>query len=473
MILDGERGQSEVMGVVLILGITLATITVTLAVGAAAFGDAQSDSQVSAMENSMSQMSSKASLVALGETDAQRFDLGETGDGQVEVKPEAGNVRLIHAENNETIENGSTIYNGEFGAVVYELDGEQVAYQGGGVWKKEGDWSRMISPPEYHYHSRTLTFPIVHVTGEGAASGSVEGEFSKTQPGTSIYPNEAENRTNPVDDGTVYVEIESDYHHAWYEFFDSRTQGDVFHDPENRTVIADLTVPLGDSFDSPVTVTESDGIDINGNNDPPEDWRTGMEYPSASDRVDAEIAECAEDSCEDVSEPTLEGGNTYYTEDFVVGETKTFDTTDGDITLVIDGDFDIGNDDIEIDGENNVTVLLNGELSLGGQGEVNTGGGADQLIVYTHSDVERIDAGSGTPQFTGAIYAPNTKVELSGDTDFTGSVIAETARIDGNPSFEQFEYDESLAEIELDLGGSPDEIRYLHVSENTVTVELS
>jgi len=56
----------------------------------------------------------------------------------------------------------------------------------------------------------------------------------------------------------------------------------------------------------------------------------------------------------------------------VIGD-LTFNTTDGDIVVVVDGDFDIGNNDITVeDGRNNVTYYINGSLDLQGGRTVGT-----------------------------------------------------------------------------------------------------
>ncbi|WP_331232913.1 DUF7289 family protein [Natronorarus salvus] len=471
MIFDGERGQSEVVGVVLILGITLATITVTLAVGAAALGDAQSDSRLSAMENSMSQMSSKASLVALGETDAQRFDLGDIGDGQVEVKPEAGNVRVIH-ENETGYE--TELHNGSLGSVVYELDDEQVAFQGGGVWKKEDDWSRMISPPEYHYRDRTLTFPIVTVSGEGAASGDVRGEFSKTETGAAIYPNATENEewTNPVENGTIYVEIVSEYHHGWYHFFDSRADGVVHHDEANRTVRMELVTPFDEEIDSPLAA--QDHVEVFKNADVGE-TREGTNYPSVSPEIDRRIEDCKDIEHEFGSSGTYDSGvsDTYCAEGDVsdLGD-LTFDTTEDNISVVVNGSLEIGQNDLTIDGDenNSVQFFVKGPIEFGNQ-DINAGGNASELFFYVHSDVQKVSDDNSNFEMSGVIYAPNSKVELQGAVDIQGAIIADVIEV--HSAATTIHGHQSLEDKGIGFDVTVDEIQYLHVTENEVEVELN
>ena len=235
--MDDRRGVSSVMGVVLLLGITLMVVTVILATSVVVLADAQSDARISQMENSMSQMSSKASLVALGDSDSHQFNLGDVDGAEVELRPEMGNLKIIY-EMNES--DPITLYDEPLGALVYERGDVEVAYQAGGVWKKQGEWSTMISPPEFHYRSATLTFPIIRVTGDYRESGPVRGTVVTHEDGGAIYPNESASLLNPLTNGTVIVEVESEYYQGWHEFFDQRTEGEIDVDADNKTIRAEL-----------------------------------------------------------------------------------------------------------------------------------------------------------------------------------------------------------------------------------------
>lgn len=222
-----RRGQSEVIGVVLLLSVTMIGITAVAASGAAVLGDSQTDSRVAQAENSMAQMSSKASLVALGGSKSQAFDLGDLDSSTVDVRNDAGTVTLTHDDG----ETEKELYHGSYGAVVATVGDTEIAYQGGGVWRKDGDRSHMVSPPEYHYQSNTLTFPIIRVTGDGRGSGVITGRFTPPPPNTS-NPDVSQSYTNPLEDGTVTVEIRSEYYDAWYRLFNERTNGTVEIDHE-------------------------------------------------------------------------------------------------------------------------------------------------------------------------------------------------------------------------------------------------
>ncbi|KYH25669.1 hypothetical protein HAPAU_23440 [Halalkalicoccus paucihalophilus] len=436
-----DRGQSEVIGVVLLLAVTVIGVTIMGATGAAMLGDAQSDSRVAQTQNSMAQLSSKAGLVALGESESQSFNLGTVNDGTVEVRENVGHVTVY--KENET--DSEVLYNESYGAVVATVGDTEIAYQGGGVWKRDGDRSVMASPPEFYYRSNTLTFPIVRVTGEGRASGAVTGQFTNVSESGSIYPNASNEYTNPLEEGTVIVEIRSDYYDAWARFFEDRTTGDVEMDHENRTARIELTVPAEKEIENVVAVSTPNGITTNGG-DKPNPYREGIQYPSASPMIENRVTECTEsgtDCTEVTNETTIRGDASkeetrYYATGEGIPDDLTVQTDGGNVTLVVDGGFDPENVEIEGDGDvslvvdgvfepgslsirgdGNVSVYVTEGFSLSGDTNINPTGESSQLIVYVHSDGSNTDSSQqGNPSFTGVLYAPNTDVELSGNTDF-------------------------------------------------------
>lgn len=456
-----DRGQSEVIGVVLLLSVAVIGISVVGATGAGVLGDARSDSRVAQTQNSMSQLSSKASLVALGDSGTHAFDLGDLGDGAVEARENAGRVTLRL--------DGEEIYSEQYGAVVATVDGTEIAYQGGGVWKKQGEESVMVSPPEYHYRQRTLTFPIVRVTGTDRATGSVQGQLLKGES-RSIYPDDTENRTNPLEGGNLTVEIQSEYYRGWHDFFDERTEGTIEIDHEKQTVIVELAVPFEENIENAVAVRETISAKKGNKPTPHEE---GVEYPSADPVIENAIERCesAENECGTIDgsgtiDHTEDRDGTYYASGSDIPDRLTVETNGRNVSVVIDGDFDPN--DITVEGEGTVSIYVKGEFSLSGNDAINEGGDPSQLFVYLHSEVN--GSQQGTPSFTGVIYAPNTDFTLSGNTYFEGALIAKSLHINGNAG--TFEYDESLSKTAIDVTPSPDEITYLHVTDNEIEVEL-
>jgi hypothetical protein len=468
-----DRGVTSPLSVVLLLGITIAAVTTLLIAGGPVLDDTRADAEQTQTKNSMAQFSSKASLVGLGESGDQRFSLGRLSQGDVRIDEGAGNVSVY---TNQTGDTRKYIGNVSMGAMVYRNGDTEIAYQGGGVWDRTDGYTQMISPPEYHYRAETLTFPIINVTGEGTASGDVRGRVTAENTGRSLYPNATRDETfvNPLTNGTVYVEIESRYCGGWESFFRERSQGGLeqtCEEGDENTVIADLSVSFDPVFGAAVTAQqiEQDGAEVSS-------ARDGIVAPSASSRIEERIDECSDGSCNSFT-GTLDNG-TYYTEDADDFENLDIDTSGGDVDIIVNdttGGID-GVGDIDVTGNGSVNVYLYTEenINMGGGDTINDGGSPDNFLTYVHSDVSAIRI-SGNFKYVGGIYAPKASMEGDqgggggcggGNIEIIGSVIVQNFCFRNG----EFTHDDSMdsIEVELDL----DTVKYLHVSENTIAIEM-
>lgn len=258
------RGQSETIGVVLILAIVAIGSSAVIVYGSAALGDVESQSQLERAEHAMTLLDSHTAMVALGDSNAQSVDVG--GGGEYSVREGGGWLRVRHA-NYTGNGDSETIYNQSLGAVEYDVGGVTLAYQGGGVWRTQDDGSVMVSPPEFHYRDETLTLPIVQVTGTGGGSdgdttyvtsdGRTKRVFpnltaSETEGGEVGAPYDVNDRTyrNPLESGTVNVTVHSEYYEGWADYFRTRTDGNVTVDPAGETATVELvTVTTNGEFD--------------------------------------------------------------------------------------------------------------------------------------------------------------------------------------------------------------------------------
>ena len=220
-----DRAQSEVIGVVLLLGLTITAVGVTVALGSTALGDVQSSADVQRIEGAMTQVDSKASLVAHGGSTSQRVRLDPSRNADVRVDGDAGAMRIEVEAKNETGGVETVTKNVTLGAIVYERGTERVAYQGGGVWRANDDGSWMVSPPEFHYRGDTLTLPLVTIDGVDGRLGDAAVVTGRSEHPEGLFP--SENVSNPLLGGNVTVTVESEYAQAWGRFFETRTRGNV------------------------------------------------------------------------------------------------------------------------------------------------------------------------------------------------------------------------------------------------------
>jgi len=230
-----ERAQSEVIGTVLLLGLTITAIGITAGIGSTALADAQSSADIERVEGSMTQVDSKASLVAHGGSTSQRVRLDPGRDADVRVDGEAGVMRIEVEAENETGDVETRTKNVTLGAVVYERGDDRVAYQGGGVWRSNGDGSWMVSPPEFHYRGDTLTLPLVTVEGNERLGGSAVVRGDTKHP-EGLFP--SDDVSNPLLGGNVTITVESEYAEAWGRFFETRTAANVTQLSETEVRVA-------------------------------------------------------------------------------------------------------------------------------------------------------------------------------------------------------------------------------------------
>jgi hypothetical protein len=250
-----DSAQAEVLGLALLLGLLVLGTTAVLALGGSALDQTQSSSRLENAEHSMTLFDSRAAMVALGESGTQTVSFGR-GGGDFRVDESAGELRVIHVDydGSETpgdASNDETLYSGTLGTVVYTSGDTEIAYEAGGVWRKGEGAARMVSPPEFHYRSATLTLPVVVASGTGGAGGAGSSRVVLREKSDSFsreYPDESRTYSgdpsrvydNPVQKGFIRIEVESDYYEGWAEYFRTRTDGQVSEFNGNQTARLDL-----------------------------------------------------------------------------------------------------------------------------------------------------------------------------------------------------------------------------------------
>lgn len=202
--------------------------------------------------------------------------------------------------------------------------------------------------------------------------------------------------------------------------------------------------------------------------------------PSASSLVEQKINDCSGNCTTFASTDSFDNGTYYRDGDVDFDSSTTFNTSDGNIEIVVDGDVDFGgdggptNEDHGIAGDGNVTIYTNGTLTLNGNTGVNTDGHPADLLTYVHSSVDDVEL-KGTDQYRGLIYAPNSDVTISGggkckngntpcDGNIVGSVVTDTANV-GSGKVRQ------VPDVGVSIEFATDTaITYLHISKNEIEI---
>jgi len=237
------RGQSGPLGFLLVFALVVTATTLIVALGTGTIGGTQDALDEERAEKAMTQLDSQAALVALGNSQVQRIDLATGLETSYVVEDDAGRMTLSYK--NQTTGNETVVFSEQMGRIVYETDGgSTIAYQGGGVWRSDGNGNAiMISPPEFHYRDATLTLPLVTVGSTGTIGDRAVISNANT---TRYFPGTVGNSTyiNPLQNARVEVAVTSEYYRAWGRYFETRTDGEVEYDHPNNTVTIALVTPL-------------------------------------------------------------------------------------------------------------------------------------------------------------------------------------------------------------------------------------
>jgi hypothetical protein len=256
-----RRGQSETLGVVLLLGLAVAGTVVVVTYGAPAIDETKRGMQAKSVEHGMTQFDATVAEVALGRSPAMQANLPSTGPQSSLRVTDDGWMR-VRVYNQSTGNLRMQLLNESLGAVEYEMPDGKIVYQGGGVWRKQGDSSTMVSPPEFHYRQETLTLPVVTVSGSATNPNSLSIE--RKDPTKRVFPdaNAPGNRTNPLRNSLINVTIQSEHYRAWGSFFNERTAGDPAYDHDDNRVTFTLVVAREEATTVTAGIIAGGGTDL-------------------------------------------------------------------------------------------------------------------------------------------------------------------------------------------------------------------
>ena len=94
-----------------------------------------------------------------------------------------------------------------------------------------------------------------------------------------------------------------------------------------------------------------------------------------------------------------------------------------------------------------VTIYLTGELTAKGNSSMGVPSSPKQMLVLMSSSEEvTLEQGTltGSTQFSGALYAPNSAINISGNAEIFGSVIARQVNVTGSA---EVHYDQALTDV--------------------------
>nr|WP_254761630.1 hypothetical protein [Natrinema marinum] len=421
-----------------------------------------------------------------------QFDAGDSG---AVTKTKAG---WIH------IKGGSVDINRSIGAVEYRGDdGSIISYQSGGVWRETGNRTRMLSAPNIDYdpEDETLWFPITTLSGrQSLNSGEIAIEHNTTDPISNV---------SFVKNDSVTITIQSDYYRGWERYFRSEASGASIQnvDHQNRTIRVLLGyADLEGAFDEGATIGSDDPADFKDKHDNfGNTHRTGTPLPEMDSVIEQMVADAkaGNDVDKNLSNSThtnpLDDG-TYFIEEINGDQDYTFDLSNGNATLIVEGDVNLGDDGsinvVNRDAANDNVLriyaggddaVINGEICDTSDGSCSSN--AKTIQFYGPSTMS-VDFGPGnTGAFEGVLYvssseqknwwdgstgtcADHHQVHMQGGGDFYGSIVAYSACAHSNSV--SFDYDASLDGSNIDPYSDeyslPPQITYLNVAVHELDV---
>lgn len=228
--IKSDRAVSEVVGNVLMLGITVLAVSTILLYGVPSIQRLEETATIKNVEQIYTILDSRASSSILGNSPIQTTDM-DLGGGSLSVIPNGtGNSGNINRESYMVVQSDNGTFNivVPMGKLAYRLSDRVVAYEGGGVWSQYPSGSVMLSPPEFNYNGQTLTLPTINISGSDSQGGKgtvrISTKKNLANPMTTLYPTGG-NKTNPLDynvTGKIYLSVTSDYYDAWADYIHSQ-----------------------------------------------------------------------------------------------------------------------------------------------------------------------------------------------------------------------------------------------------------
>ena len=232
-----DRGQSELIGIVLLFGLVIVTATSVFVIGGIAINDVSEEVDLERGLTEMRQADSRMSRVAFGQQGGQVVVFGES-DSPAEVQ-KGSSLRITMNGNHSRC--GADI---PMGSIVKHVDGGgTIAYEGGGVWREsEGGGVTMVSPPDLQYKNGSVNFPMVSLAN--ATTGQVNSLQITKNVSASQQRNEQLNSTFNDPDckppKNMTITVQSDYYEGWGEYMEKRIASNVTYDDGNRTASTTL-----------------------------------------------------------------------------------------------------------------------------------------------------------------------------------------------------------------------------------------
>lgn len=260
---DADRGVSEVIGMVFLVGFVAVGALGVLLTGSILVDSIQDESEIESAERSMASVNDE--LSSLSAVDGNRTSELPVSRGQAEEITITNETAFTF----RAIEDGTPVANYTVypGSITYHHeDGTRIASEAGGLWRIDESGATMVSPPPLSYRNGSLSFEIV--TAESFSAGGAGELAARTdQHASREYTRELtqrlfrDNGTSAMRDA-IRLDVESPYGDAWRRYLQERYGTDPRVDVDDTADGANVTFDLTSNVASG-TPTDDPAVAIN------------------------------------------------------------------------------------------------------------------------------------------------------------------------------------------------------------------
>ncbi|GGM46453.1 CARDB domain-containing protein [Haloarcula argentinensis] len=166
----GDRGVSHVLGVVLLASAVIIGAVLIVQVGQQTIGDINDDANVELAEEVLLSVDQSFQRSDTNESvkipDRVRSDVAVSDDAAYNLTL---NGRSACSTGNRSLQ-----------TIRYQENGQQVGYQGGGVWRMTESGATMSSPPAVNYDNGALSVSFANISGQQIEGSSVAIQSNAT-----------------------------------------------------------------------------------------------------------------------------------------------------------------------------------------------------------------------------------------------------------------------------------------------------
>ena len=259
---DDERAVSNVVGYVLLVGIVAVGLVVATLAGGSVVTELNDANAAESASVAMSQTDSRLSALSADKATGTTLSF-EPGNGEQYTIVREGEIS-IH------VNGGTCSASVPLSSVRYDgRDGGQLAYEAGGVWRRQGGGSVMVSPPEVSVRNGTVDMTVVNV------SGTIDSRRTDFRKLTQLSRSESLALEDQLLDGTpdcrrptsLTIEVTSDFYRAWGDYLADESGLDVDIYEANDTARlhldqADLPTRIDDSRNQVVDLSDSSTVTV-------------------------------------------------------------------------------------------------------------------------------------------------------------------------------------------------------------------